>query len=73
MNGKAHGLIVIDQVQPATPVKIFTVSGHWVTTLNTDAQGKTAWDPSGVASGIYLYLTKDIRGNTSKGKLAVIK
>ena len=58
-------------------IKIYAISAHWVRTL-TAAGGATTWDltnDSGqaVASGYYLYLITDGQGNTSKGKLAVIR
>jgi hypothetical protein len=60
-----------------TTLKIFTVSGHLIKTLNT-SNASVTWDltnDSGdkVASGIYLYLITDSQGDKVKGKVAVIK
>jgi hypothetical protein len=69
--------ITFDQLPLGATVKIFTVSGHWVKTPPTS--GTTAiWDltnDSGdlVASGLYIYLVKTSDGQTTKGKLAIIK
>lgn len=58
-------------------VKIFTVSGHWVKTPPTSG-GTAIWNlttDSGdaVASGIYIYLIKTPGGQTTQGKLVIIK
>jgi len=59
-------------------LKIFTVSGHWVQTLQADAGGAAAWDLKNsdgekVQSGLYLYLVTDSRGDKTHGKFAVIR
>src|SRR6185437_8801812 len=75
--------IIFDQMAAGSTVKVFTVSGRLVKTLD-GASGRAVWDlttDSGdrAASGIYLYLitTGDTGygGNAAKvhGKLAVIK
>lgn len=70
--------MTIDNLAAASEVKIFTVSGRSVRRLSADATGAAAWDlnnDSGdhVASGIYLYLVKNSSGQTSHGKLVVIR
>ncbi len=68
--------MIFDQMNLNSTVKIFTVSGHLVRTLNAPAGG-VVWDltnDSGdrVASGLYIYLiTSD--GSTTRGKLAIIR
>jgi hypothetical protein len=52
-------------------LKIFTLSGHYITTLTFTAF-KASWDPSSAASGIYLYHATDSQGGTFKGKFAII-
>ncbi len=69
--------VTFDQITAGSTVKIFTVSGHWVKTLDSP-NGTAAWDlttNSGekVASGIYLYLITDGQGNKAHGKFAVIQ
>lgn len=73
--------ITFDHLTTGSEVKIFTISGHSVRTLQaaTTSSGLAAlWDlknESGdmVASGIYVYSIKDAAGSKSKGKLAIIK
>jgi len=65
------------QLPAGTTVKIFTVSGHLVKTLDPQSPGFSTWDltnDSGdrVASGIYIYLATTPSGNKARGKLAVI-
>jgi hypothetical protein len=58
-------------------VKIFTVSGHEVKSLD-GSSGLATWDltndsGSKVASGIYIYLITNSQGDQTRGKLAIIK
>jgi hypothetical protein len=58
-------------------VKIFSVSGHQVKSLD-GSTGNATWDlmnDSGdkVASGIYVYLITDSQGDKGRGKMAVIR
>jgi hypothetical protein len=69
--------ITFDDLPVNTTVKLFTVSGHHVKTLNT-AGGSAIWDltnESGdrIASGIYIYLITTDQGGKKRGKLTVIK
>jgi len=69
--------MTFDQMPPNSTVKIFTVSGHWVKTLEAPS-GAVAWDlktdnGDKAASGLYLYLVTDSSGNTFKGKFAIIR
>ena len=61
---------------PAT-VKIFTLSGFWIRTLQ-GTKGTASWDlkndaGQNVASGLYLYLITDSTGDKAKGKFGVIR
>lgn len=61
----------------SSEIKLFTVSGRWVTTLNTTTPIST-WDMtthSGdrVASGIYLYVIRSPSGDTKTGKITLIR
>ena len=74
---RGDGDITFDQLPAGSTVKIFTVSGRWVTTLSAPA-GRVPWNlanDSGdkVASGIYLYLITDGHGNKTRGKCTVIR
>jgi hypothetical protein len=70
--------VVFDGLPQAATVRVFTVSGHEVRTLNADSSGKVSWDRrnsdgQNVASGVYLYLVTDGRGGETVGKLAIIR
>jgi len=69
--------ITFDQLTPGSSVKLFTVAGNWVKTLDTST-GSVAWDLANndgdkVASGVYIYLVTDSNGQQTRGKLAVIR
>jgi len=69
--------ITIANIPDDSSVKIFTLSGLWVTTLQP-SNGRAVWtltNDSGqsVASGLYLYLVKTNSGNMVRGKIAIIK
>ena len=69
--------ITFDGLTAGTSVKIFTIAGEWVATL--EAPGRSVdWllknnsgDP--VASGLYLYLITDSQGNKTRGKIGIIR
>lgn len=68
--------ITFDRLTVNSSIKIFTVSGRWVTTLPTSSTSAT-WDLNDndghkVASGLYLYLIKADQGQKKTGKLAII-
>ena len=70
--------VTFDNLPPGSTVKIFTVSAHWVATLNTVANNQAAWDlknndGSLIASGIYIYLVTDAQGSKTHGKFAIIR
>jgi len=70
-------LITFDHLSPASTVKIFTLSAHWVKTLDAPG-GSASWDLTdgsgqAAASGFYIYLITDSRDNKSRGKLAIIR
>jgi hypothetical protein len=71
------GNIHFDQLVIGGTINLFTVSGHKVKELSATATS-VPWDltnDSGgkVASGIYVYVITDGRGNKAKGKVAIIK
>jgi len=68
---KSKQPITFDHLGTTATIKIFTVSGHLVATLNPSTD-TASWDPSGAASGLYLYLITDGQGNKTTGKFAII-
>jgi hypothetical protein len=69
--------VTFDSLPPNATIKIFTVSGRIVKTLEASS-GSTTWDRTNdggdkVASGIYLYSITDVLGNETSGKLAIVK
>jgi hypothetical protein len=69
--------ITFDQLTLGSQIKIFTLSGHWVRTLDA-SDGFANWDlrnDSGenVASGLYLYVLTNSQGQKATGKLAIIR
>jgi hypothetical protein len=76
----AHPSITFAGLTVGTTIKIFTASGHLVKTLSSEPSTPSTarWDltnDSGdkVASGVYLYLITDGKGDKVRGKVAVIK
>ena len=74
---RGDGDIIFDQMPLGSTVKIFTVSGRWVKTLDAPA-GKVPWDLTNdagdkVASGIYFYLITDGQGDKMHGKFTIIR
>jgi hypothetical protein len=72
-----HLPIVFDQLTGHCTIKIFTLSGHWIRTLES-ANGSASWDRTNshghlVGSGIYLYLISNDQNQNAKGKLAIIR
>jgi hypothetical protein len=70
-------LVTFDNLTSNSTVKLYTLSGHWIRTLDASA-GSAGWDlksDSGdkVASGIYLYVITNNQGQKTRGKLVVIK
>jgi len=68
--------VTFDQLPSGSTVKLFTLSGRWIRTLD-GSSGQASWDlknDSGerVASGMYFYLVTDNQGNISRGKLTII-
>jgi uncharacterized repeat protein (TIGR01451 family) len=71
------GGINFKNLPSGTRIRLFTISGRLVQTINVPAGGNIMWDiknASGntVASGVYLYII-DANGQTKKGKLVVIE
>ena len=69
--------VTFDSLPPNSTVKLYTLSGHWIKTLNTST-ASVEWNLDNdagdkVASGIYLYVITNDQGQKSQGKLVVIK
>lgn len=80
VRSRGDRVIVFDNVTAAATLKIFTINGELVRTVEkTDtASGSIFWDVcndggEAVASGMYIYLITDGEGNKRKGKLAVVR
>ncbi|HVO33036.1 MAG TPA: T9SS type A sorting domain-containing protein, partial [Elusimicrobiota bacterium] len=72
--------LTFGNVPPGSTIKIFTLSGHLVRTIQSSdsSTSATTWDltndgGSKVASGLYLYLATDAQGNRSTGKISIIR
>jgi hypothetical protein len=69
--------VIFDRLPDHSTVKIFSVSGRSVKTLDA-ASGSATWDLTNeagdrVASGIYLYVIDDNQDHHEKGKLVLIR
>ena len=69
--------VTLDGLTPQSRIRIYTVSGQWVRTLDA-AGGVGRWDltnDSGqrVGSGVYLYIIADPYGRRRSGILAVVR
>jgi hypothetical protein len=74
---RGHHALSFDQMPANSTVKIFTVSGRWIKTLEAPA-GTAAWDLKGsggdaVASGIYLYTIQSPDNQKTSGHFTVIR
>jgi hypothetical protein len=74
-----HGAfpVTFDHLSEQADIRIFSLSGQIVREIST-ASGAATWDlmnASGdhVASGLYLYLVTNNRGDRFRGKLAIIR
>jgi hypothetical protein len=72
-----HEFITFDRLPTGSTVKIFTLAGHLVKTLDVPAN-EVHWDRTNsagdlVASGVYLYVVKDNHGSETTGKIAIIR
>jgi hypothetical protein len=70
--------VTFENVPPGTTVKIFTVAAHLAKRLPPTTGTAVTWDltnesGSNVASGLYVYLLESPSGDTTRGKLAVIR
>jgi hypothetical protein len=73
----ADKLVTFDRLPSNSTVKLFTVSGQWIKTLQASAD-KVLWDRTNdsgdlVASGLYLYVVKDAQGHETTGKVAIVR
>ncbi len=74
----SNPFITFSNIPPGTTVKIFTVAAHLVKTLPVSSGASVTWDLTNdagetVASGLYLYVLKSSSGDTTRGKLGVIR
>jgi hypothetical protein len=74
----AHFLVTFDGLPAAATIRIYSLSGHAVKTLSSNADGKAFWDRTNqngdtVASGIYLYTASYGDSHPIVGKLALIR
>jgi len=76
VKGKSgNGEIIFGNLPQTATIRVYTVSGVLLQTLDHTAQangGQTEWDVSDRAGGIYLY-TVLYPGGTQKGKLCIVK
>lgn len=76
-NQHSNAPVTFDGLPANSTVKIFTLSGHWVKSLEATS-GKVTWDCTNdggekVASGVYLYVVTDMLGDDISGKIAIVK
>jgi hypothetical protein len=69
--------ITFDRLPLNSEVRIYTVSAHWVKTLDASS-GSATWDLTNdageaVASGYYIYLIKCGQAGKTRGTLAIIR
>ena len=69
--------VTFDHLELNSTVKIFTVSGHWVKTLDASS-GMAQWNLTtdggeNASSGLYMYLITNGQGMTAKGTFALIR
>lgn len=69
--------ISFENLPPDSKVMIFTVSGHIVRQFDSSG-GRQLWDltndaGSSVASGVYLFVITDAKGQRIRGKLAIVR
>jgi hypothetical protein len=74
----AHFPVTFDGLPPQATVRLYSLSGHAVKTLVSDASGKVFWDRTNqdgdrVASGLYLYTASCADSKPIVGKLALIR
>ncbi|MBI2363087.1 MAG: T9SS type A sorting domain-containing protein [Elusimicrobia bacterium] len=78
---QGHDKIVFTALTPRVTIRVYTLSGELVKTLNKDsaASDRFPWTPVAneqgepLASGVYLYHIQATDGKTASGKLMVIK
>ncbi len=68
--------VTFDQLTPGTSIRIFTLAGQWVNTL--EAESATTWDLRNhegekVASGVYVCLFTNNNGEKKRSLLTVIQ
>ena len=78
-SGLGHTKITFTNLIAESTVKIYSLTGELVRTLNDDGGlGQINWDAANddgqkVASGLYIFLVTSADGKHKSGKLAIIK
>jgi len=70
-------MIIFDHLTGQCTIKLFTLSGHWIKTLQSNG-GMAMWDRTNdsgdsAASGLYIYLITNDQGEKARGKLSIVK
>ncbi len=70
--------ITFDSLTEGSKIKIYTLSGQLIKEIEVSDEGMVFWDVKNeqgkkIASGIYIYLIVDEKGNKKTGKIAIIK
>ncbi|HOK40399.1 MAG TPA: clostripain-related cysteine peptidase [bacterium] len=76
--GVSYSGIIFDNLTETSKVYIYSITGELVYNSELANSNIIYWDAKNnsgfdVASGIYIYVVKDERGNTKSGKLAIIR
>jgi hypothetical protein len=80
MPSQGNDRITFSSLPPEVIIKIYTLSGHLVKTLTkSDPSDRLVWMPvaneqgSTLASGVYLFIIKQVGATEKKGKLMIIR
>ncbi len=68
----AQGLVYFDVLEENSCIRIYTLNGDLITTLEYKGAARKEWNISGMAGGIYLYYI-DSPGSKKRGKISIIK
>ena len=76
--GNSFSGIIFNFLTEGSKIKIYTLSGQLVKEIDVGAEGRVFWDVKNedgkeIASGIYIYVIVDEKGNKKSGKIAIIK
>ncbi len=78
-SGLGHSKIIFDNLTENAKIKMFNIAGELVTTIEEeDTDGREEWEATNdnnekLASGIYIYVISNDKGNKKTGKIAIIK